>query len=274
MKNKRVLVSKQSIPTIIAAALIVTVVVLFQPAAAEQLKLKLGNEGTYPPFSMIGADGKLTGFEPELAREMCKRLNAECDIAAMEFKALLPSLISGKIDMIVSQLYPKPERLEKTEFTTPILTNPHVYIVPKDWSTGTDAGAIAGKRIGLIKGGWEIDALKKHAPRAKLVLYDNLNQIRLDLLAGRLDLNYGPKVGLTISMLDKKGGENWKLLPDDIAGEKAEEAYSWAVQKGNTELRDKVNAVLKEMIEDCAYTKIRKRFISEPTLGMEPEGCQ
>ena len=69
-------------------------------------KLTFGNEGTYPPFSILDPSGKLTGFEPELAREMCKRMGAECDIVAMDFKALIPSMMQGKLDGVVSQITP------------------------------------------------------------------------------------------------------------------------------------------------------------------------
>ena len=258
----------------VALFLIMAIFTVSQMAAADSKKLILGNEGTYPPFSMIGTDDRLTGFEPELAREMCKRLGVEFEIQAMEFKALLPSLISGKIDMIVSQLYPKPERLEKTEFTIPILFNPQEYIVPRNWNTGTDAKALDGKRIGVMRGSWYIEPLKAHAPGVKLVSYDNEGQIKLDLLAGRLDLAYGARIGWTIRILDQEGGDNWKLLPSDFVLESKKEEFSWAVQKGDIELRDKVNAVLEEMFQDCTYTKIRKQFFSQPLSDREPETCQ
>ncbi|MGL4290257.1 MAG: transporter substrate-binding domain-containing protein, partial [Phreatobacter sp.] len=67
-------------------------------AAAE--KLVLGNEGSYPPFSMVDPSGRLTGLEPELAREMCRRMNVECEIVVMDFKALIPALLQSKLDAV------------------------------------------------------------------------------------------------------------------------------------------------------------------------------
>src|SRR5258708_30176829 len=71
------------------------------PARAD--KLKLGNEGIYPPFSIVDSDGKLKGIEPDWAREMCKRMNAECEFVVMDFKALIPSLLQSKFDALTSQ---------------------------------------------------------------------------------------------------------------------------------------------------------------------------
>src|SRR5580693_7060629 len=92
------------------------------PARAD--KLIFGNEGTYPPFSVIDPSGRLTGFEPELAREMCKRMNAECDIVAMDFKALIPSLLAGKLDGVVSQITPTPDRVGHMLFS--VVTIPYL----------------------------------------------------------------------------------------------------------------------------------------------------
>ena len=66
--------------------------------AAQAEKLRLGNEGVYPPFSMISSTGVLTGAEADLAREMCSRMNVECEFVVMDYKALIPSLLQGKIE--------------------------------------------------------------------------------------------------------------------------------------------------------------------------------
>lgn len=241
-------------------------------AKADELNLKMGNEGTYPPFSMVDTSGNLTGLEPDLARELCTRLEAECDIQAMEFKALLPSLIAGKIDVIVSQLFPKPERLEKTEFTAPVLVNPNSWVVETSWSDPITPESLDGKSIGTIKGSWYLDAMRSWAPDAEIKQYDNIDQIRLDLLAGRLDLAIGGKLNWIRVLLDADGGENWSLIDAEnpLVGT---EAYSWAVQKGNTELRDHINAKLSEIFADCTYTEIRKQYFSAATSDQEPENC-
>ena len=49
-------------------------------------------------------------MEPDLAREMCKRMKVECEIIVMDFKALIPSILQGKFDILISQLLPTPER--------------------------------------------------------------------------------------------------------------------------------------------------------------------
>ena len=242
-------------------------------AFASDLSLRMGNEGTYPPFSITKPDGSLTGLEPDLARELCKRLEADCDLRAYEFKALLPSLMTGKIDIIVSQLTPKPERLENSEFTDPILTNPTDWIVPVSWQDTVDAASLDGKTVGAIKGSWFLEPVRENAPGAKLKLYDNINQIALDLTAGRIDGVIGGRINWARKFADSGLSEDYKLVANTLF-EGGDRARSWAVAKGNTDLRDRINSVLEDIFADCTYTKIRKQYIPVSVSSREPERCQ
>ena len=237
------------------------------PAQAE--KLKLGNEGTYPPFSIVGTDGGLSGLEPDLARAMCERMGADCEITAMDFSALLPSLISGKIDMIVSQLTPIPERLEATEFTIPVLLNPEGFVVPKGWSKGYDNAGMSGMRLGVYKGSSHAKYVETQLPGATPVYFENNDQMLLDLQAGRIDGVFGGKINWSTLLIDEPEGKDWMLSPPDFwaAGEKA--GMSWAVQKGQMDLVKRANAALQSLIDDCTYTEIRKKYIGIQLLEEE-----
>lgn len=235
--------------------------------------LKLGNEGNYPPFSITEADGSLIGLEPDLARALCERLGRECEVQAMEFNALLPSLVSGRIDMIVSQLFPKPERLEATEFTDPVLTNPETWVVPLSGPDEITPEYLDGKSIGIIKGSWNLPLVREYAPGATIKQYDNVSGIRLDLEAGRLDVGTVGRLAAAVNIIAAENGDNYKLIAP-IESLMGNEAFSWAVQKGNTELRDRVNKELEGLFADCTYTNIRKRYFEVATSDREPESCQ
>ena len=242
-------------------------------SSADQTKLILGNEGSYPPFSIITTEGTLSGMEPELAREMCKRMEVDCEIVTMDFKALLPSLISGKIDMIASQLTPLPERLEKAEFTTPILLAPDTLIVAKDWDKGYDAAALKGVKVAVQRGSSHAKYLKEQWPGAIPVYYENPDQQQLDLLAGRVDAVFGAKLIWAMNLIEKPEGKDWKLSEEDfwVAGEVV--GNSWAIQKGRLDLLESVNETIASMVADCTYTKIRMKYLPIQTLAEEPETC-
>jgi ABC-type amino acid transport/signal transduction systems, periplasmic component/domain len=245
------------------------------PAAAE--KLMLGNEGVYPPFSIVASDGTLTGFEPELAREVCKRIGAECEFVVMDFKALIPSLLQNKFDLLATQLSPTPERLEKLTYGTPIVYNPATFIVKKDTDFTFTPEGLSGKglKVGLQRGASSIPYVEKHFPGVfEQVLYDNPDQMRLDLMAGRIDLVFDSKLNWTYELIMKPDGKDWKIAGGDHwLGDPAipeeQRGYSWAVPKGEEALIERFNAGIEEVIADCTFTKLRKQFLDVAILTKE-----
>jgi ABC-type amino acid transport substrate-binding protein len=252
------------------------VAVLFtvaQAPSAQSLKLKLGNEGTYPPFSITNTDGSLSGLEPDLAREVCRRMGADCEITAMQFSQLLPALTAGEIDMIASQLTPLPERLEATEFTIPLILNPEGFVVSKNWVQGYDNAAFKGKRIGVIQGTSMAKYVEQNLPDAQPVYFEGGGEVQQALLAGKIDATFMSKIYWQLKLIGQPEGKDWKLSVRVFwaAGEPG--GMSWAVQKGETALVAKVNEALKSIIDDCTYTEIRKKYLAMQLLPEETK-CQ
>jgi arginine/ornithine transport system substrate-binding protein len=253
--------------------LIVLLVGIATPACAEHLKL--GNEGIYPPFSVVDSSGRLTGIEPDWAREMCKRMNADCEFVVMDFKALIPSLLQGKFDALVSQITPLPERKDKALFGIPIVYNPSTFVVPAGSHYQFTKEGLNGLKLGTQRGGADTFYIQKHFGGAITpVLYDNPDQIRLDLLSKRIDLTFGAKINWTLELINKPEGRDWKLDGGDYwIGDPnvlpAERGLSWIVRKDSDALIKRMNAALESMIKDCSFTRIRKQYLQITVLPAE-----
>ena len=51
------------------------------PGAAQAAEhLRIATEGAYPPFNSIAADGRLVGFDIDMANALCRRMKAGCAI--------------------------------------------------------------------------------------------------------------------------------------------------------------------------------------------------
>lgn len=266
---------RNPLPSIIAVVLGGTLAMAASLASAQTLKF--GNEGVYPPFSMVDSSGRLTGVEPELAREMCKRMKVECEIITMDFKALIPSLLQKKFDGIVSQLSPTPERKEKLALSKPIFVNPTAFVAPASTSFVYTKEGLAGKdiKLGVQRGSASAKyAQEQLGDSVAYTLYDNPDQMRLDLMAGRINMVFDSKINWTITFMDKPEGKGWKFDGGDRwTGDPnlpvEERGFSWAVRKGDEELMKKMDEALASLIKDCTYTTIRKKFLSISTLPGE-----
>lgn len=242
--------------------------------AARAEKLRLGNEGVYPPFSMISSTGVLTGAEADLAREMCSRMNVECEFVVMDYKALIPSLLQGKIDALVSQTAPTPERSQRLSFTRRLYANFSTFAVSANSNYVFTREGLRGKgvKIGVQRGGAGVNYLRElFGDAIEQVLYDNPDQIRMDLLAGRINAGFMARINTTIELISKPEGKDWKLdggehwIGDPTIPEN-ERGSGWAVKKGDEALLRRMDAALASIIADCTYTKIRKAYLNITTL--------
>ena len=109
------------------------------------------------------------------------------------------------------------------------------------------------------------------------VLYDNPDQEKLDLLAGRVNMLFWLKINAQIELISKPEGKGWKLDggeyeigQDDIP--ENQRGLSWAARKGEDALMKRVNTALDSIFADCTYTKIRKKYL-DITTGLEDEAC-
>jgi ABC-type amino acid transport substrate-binding protein len=249
---------------------------LATPAPASAEKLTLGNEGTNPPFSVLDASGTVGGMEPELAREMCKRMNGECDIVTMDLKALIPAMLQGKLDAVTTQLTPTAERKERALFTRMILQNNYRFVVPADSHYAYTKDGLKGVKIGLSRGGAGGRYITDTFGDAVVPLwYDNMNQVKLDLLAHRVDMTFGSEINWRLDLIDTPEGKGWKEdgesywvgnpdVPPDERG------LGWVVRKTDGQpLLDRMNAALTAIIDDCTYTKIRKKYVEFQILPAE-----
>jgi len=242
-------------------------------ASAHAEKLRLGNEGVFPPFSVMDSNGNLTGVEPDLAREMCKRMNVECELIAMDFKALIPSILQGKFDILISQLIPTPERRERLTLSRRLFKNPSTFIVPVNSQYTFTKEGLRGKgiKLALQRGAattkW---AQERFGDAIEYSLYDNPDQEKLDLLAGRVNMLFQLKINATIELISKPEGKGWKLDggefdigQDDIP--EASRGLVWAVRKGDDALVQRMNTALDSIFADCTITTIRKKYLDIST---------
>ncbi len=85
--------------------------------------LRVGTDPTYPPLMMKTKDGKIIGFEADLARMLAQSLHAKLKLVAMPFTDLLPALQSGMVDVVISGMSITADRNRKAMFVGPYMAS-------------------------------------------------------------------------------------------------------------------------------------------------------
>ncbi|WP_340023181.1 amino acid ABC transporter substrate-binding protein [Paenibacillus sp. FSL K6-1096] len=216
-------------------------------------KLRIGTEGTYAPFTYHDADGKLTGFDVEIAEEVAKRMGVKPEFIETQWDGIFAGMDAKRFDAIFNEVSITDERKVKYDFSDPYIVSKAVLIVPEDNQDIKSFADLKGKKAGQSL----TSNLGKIATDngAEIVSIEGFNQAIDLLLSGRIDAT----VNDGLSYLDlKKQRPDVKIKQVD---EIAEGSHSAAVfLKGNDELVQAVNAALADMKSDGTYLKISEKY--------------
>jgi len=237
-------------------------------ASAEELTLKIGTEGAWPPFNNLTADGQLEGFDIDIAKALCEEMNAKCEFVAQDWDGIIPALQAGKFDAIVASMSITPERAEKVDFTDKYYNTPPAIVAPKDSDIkGVTKEDLAGKTIGAQSSTIHFNYAEKTYTDSTLKGYPSGQEEQLDLANGRLDAITDDSVVL-LEWLKTPEGECCKMVGTikpvlEIHGPGA----GIAVRKGETELVEKFNAAIKAIRANGKYKEINEKYFDFDVYG-------
>ncbi|MDN2582387.1 ABC transporter substrate-binding protein [Aquibium sp. ELW1220] len=236
--------------------------------AQEKMKLKIGTEGAYPPFNNLTSDGKLEGFDIDIARALCEEMNADCEFVTQDWDGIIPALQAGKFDAIIASMSITPERAEKVDFSNKYYNTPPAIAAPKDTDiTGVTTEALAGKTIGVQGSTTHFNFSEATYTDSEIRAYPTAQEYQLDLANGRLDA-VNDDIVVVSEWLATPEGECCKIVGtitpvEEIHGQGA----GIAVRKGETELAEKFNAAIDAIRANGKYKAINEKYFDFDVYG-------
>lgn len=103
------------------------------------------------PFVFKNKDGNIVGFDAEFATRLGNHLGMQLEISDMNFAALIPTLASGKADVIITLLTITPERAQKVLFTDPYVKLPCSSVVLADANAASAKAAASSSFFKSVK---------------------------------------------------------------------------------------------------------------------------
>lgn len=201
--------------------------------------------------------GKIQGFEVDLANALTKKMlgdNAKANFVQTTSKTRIPMLKNGNIDAILATMTITPDRKKQVDFTNSYFLAGQSLLVP-DKSSVKNVKDLNGKTVLAVKGTTAVADVKKYAPRARVLEYDDYGQAFTALKAGQ-----GQALTTDNGLLAGIASENpgYKLA----GGAYTEEPYGIAVNKGQKDLADHLNQALAELKADGTYQKLVNKWFS------------
>ncbi len=237
-------------------------------AAKKDDTLKVGMELAYPPFETKDDQGNPTGVSVDFAKALGEYLGRPVQIENIAWDGLIPSLQTGKVDLVISSMTIREDRKKEIDFSKPYAKALLALLTNKD--SGIEKAEdlnVAGRKIAVKTGTTGAFYAQDHFPNAEIISLADGSACVTEVVQGKADAFIYDQ--LTIY-------QNQKANPDTttavfLPGQQAE-YWGVGVKKGNTELVDKVNTFIDKFYTENSFGPITKKYLSEEKKAFDSFG--
>lgn len=247
--------------------------------------VRISTEGGYAPWNFVKPGGQLDGFEIDLAKDLCERMKARCEIAAHDWDSLIPSLNAGQTDAIIAGMSITPKRQEVIGFSRTYAAPINTFLVVGDGNLGSlpgqgqsinldtdEAGAQAlvkqlapllkGKVLG-VQGSTTASAFaeKYLADVVEVREYKTVDAHNMDLMSGRVDAVLANAVVLKQS-LKEPSMQGAKMVGPTFSNGVFGPGIGVGLRKSDTAMKAKFDEAITAAVKDGTVKKLSEKWFS------------
>lgn len=238
--------------------------------------LRIGSQQTYPPIEFRDPQTKeMVGLSVELLTEVANRLDLKIEWIQSDYGALITGAKASRFDIASGGISDQPEREKELDFVNYMLVGTGILCLNDEAPKYHTISDFSGKKVAFTLGSKKIEAAVKEAsdalvadgkPAIGMITLPNPSDAKMQLDLKRVDGYLNETCTLAYLMKQDPGkyrmveDGNYLLTPL---------VTSWGFTKENTGLRDAVQQVLQEMLNDGTYEKIMSAW--DLKGGMLPE---
>ena len=219
--------------------------------------LKIGIEGNYPPFTKTEADGSVTGFEIDLANDLCKRMRARCELVKTEFDDLIPKLNSGQLDAVIASLTITEKRQKEVDFSDSYYNVPSAWIAATGSLTSVMPGSMANKTVAVLKGSPREAWVQSNYQEIKVLPVAKETEAYSQLAEQKADLALSSLLVAKTKFLNLPEGKKFTVVGSPVW---LGNGVGVAVKKGDGSLRYRFNRAISSSVESGDHKRMASKY--------------
>jgi polar amino acid transport system substrate-binding protein len=241
-------------------------------------RLVVGTGSTNAPWHFKGEDGKLQGFDVDMAKIIAKALfddPEKVEFVNQSSDARIPNITTGKVDITCQFLTVTGARAQQVAFTIPYYRE-GVGLMLKAKSPYANYAALkkadASVKVGVLQNVYAEAMVHAALPKAKVAQFDSQDLIYQALNSGRVD-----------AVATDQSSIAWFVKQN--AGKYIDSGYGWnpqtyacAVKRGDQDWLNFVNTALHEAMTGVEFDSYAKSFntwfgvkLAPPKIGFPVE---
>jgi ABC-type amino acid transport substrate-binding protein len=213
----------------------------------------------YRPFQFHDEkSNKLIGLNIDMAEAIAKKIGVPLEVIEIPYPSLIPALQNGQADIVIAALYITDQRKEVVDFTDPYMDTGMILVVKAENNTIKSVDDLKGKVVG-VKAGADSEKvaqdLKAKGYDFTVKSYNQTEDYLLDIENGRLDAVIND-VLFQLSYNQERPG--LKVVGDPFT----KVSVGMAVRKGDKELLDVTNTVIRDMKQNGDSEKLYQKWVA------------
>ncbi len=246
------------------AVVVLTLVILFwlRPPADDSLKLVqakgalvIATDAAYPPFASLNEQGEFVGFDPDLGREIARRLGVEARFVNVGVEGLLDALKLYKCDVVISAFPYEYGLTRDVLFSEPYFNAGPRLAVPTGASGVQGPGDLVGRRVAVELGSAADGATRLWESRGIQIRRTmSVSEAIQAVMRGQVDAVAGDPIALR-TYIRQQG--NLRLVGEPLA----DEEYVVVLRIQERALRDAVDKALQDIRQDGTLARLVERWL-------------
>ncbi len=229
--------------------------------AEEKEVLTVGTEATFAPFESQDENGTYIGFDMDVIAYIAEDNGWDYEIVNIAFDTLIDKLEGGDLDIVIAAMTIDDERSQRADFSNPYYDASQIIVVREEETREYSMDDIASLdlKVAVQMGTTGAEEAQKILGSDKihnLYEYKRANEVFLELASGRVDLAIIDQP-VAQKYIGEMGGMKIHGSPF------TEEKFGIAVQKGEKEKLDKINASLEKMVSSGEYQTLYDKWFDE-----------
>ena len=233
-----------------------------RPPAGSVQAIRFVTTDDFPPFSFLNEEGKLSGFNVDVARAICAELDVRCTVQTREWDDLLRALREGQADAVIAGIAITAGARSELDFSDVYMRAPGRFVVRADSEPfALTPEGLAGKTLAVVARTAHEAYLAAFFPEVGRRLYPTQEAAREALRSGEADAHFGDGMQLSFWLQSETAGDccifaGGPYMETRFFGE----GMAIAVPRGEDDLKQGLDAALAALFENGTYAELYLRY--------------
>ena len=230
-------------------------------------KLRVGMEPGYMPFEVTNKKGEIIGFDVDMAKRMAKAMDVELELVSTAWDGIIPALLTGKFDIIMSGMTLTQQRNMSINFAFPYIVIGQTIMLNKkfegevtSYKDLNDPKFTVASKLGTTGE----QATKRMIPKAKYISYETEQEGVLEVVNGKIDAFIYDMPYNAAAFVQRGQG---KIIHLDTPF--TYEPLAWAVKPGDFNFVNWLNNFMNQIRNDGTYDKIYAKWFEDDSWMKE-----